>query len=267
MRCGWGGPLQKLYTFFGLILEETERETPRDFLEKLYEILEGYKGEASEQSDTPIWVPETSGEWLYTDNWEWLYYRLRSIPYDEIVTLMQKGVIRRGTGRDCDRVYFFDIYDDKIRYWTARTIYDKIIPRYKNPKGVSRDKILYNQQEVEDYRPDDIFICEGVISAIVVGSNAVATYGRCVTEHQVEILTSMEPDRFIIVSESDRDAKRNTLILARALARRNKKVVIINCPEDQDPADLGREEFHKYANEHQTLYGWDTEVMRRLGYV
>lgn len=266
MRCSWGGPLSTLYKFLGLVYEKQQRPLPPDFTSCIK-----FKDEEAtatvhleEEKSQEVVVPPTSSDWLYSGAWEYVSQRLHTIPYEEVVSMIVGGVIRRGIGRYWDRVFFVDIYDSRPRYWTGRTILDHVNPKYLNPYGVPRHSIMFNQQTIEDWKYPEVYVCEGVISAIVAGQNAVATYGRCVTDSQIRTLVGFNVEKLILVSESDLDAKKSTSVLAEKLVKRGQNVYIVDCPLDQDPASLGRSSFQEYARQVEVKYDWKSDMMRRL---
>ena len=259
IRSDWGGGLYKLYQFLGLTVERPA--APSD--QELAELVGESSGETAVEVGTVVTLPPTNDQWEYSDHEEWLQGRLKTIPAWEIEDLKSRGVVRRGVGKYWHRVFFVDTYAGQVRYWAARTIYPDFEPKYLNPKA-PRTHVLGNQERVEEERQDEIIICEGVISAIVAGPNAVWTLGRCVSSTQIDLLDSLTCSRFVVAAEPDRAAQRNALDLARLLHARHREVYIVDCPPGTDPADLGRETFQKLVQESAVRYSWSAEVLRRL---
>lgn len=267
-RCGYGGPVKELYTSLGLQQREEDRPLPQNLKEAIgfsddFEVREEQEPKKQPVSQG-LKIPITTDDWLYSDALEWLQRRFYTVPFDEVKDLVQKGVIRKGTGKYWDRVFFVDIYRGNVRYWTARTILGDVSPKYLNPYGVPRYSVMYNQEALETGQYKEVIVCEGIISAIVAGPNAIATYGRCVTDAQIRILEELPVERFILASEPDHDAKENTLKLAEILTRKRKFTMIVDCPEGTDPADIGRDEFTRMCRERSTPYTWSVGLMRRL---
>lgn len=251
MRCSWGGTLRQLYNYLG---GEYDPSNEISLVPEEAPVVAACQ------------LPPVTDDWSSSpDAWNWLCNRFRSIPVEELYGLVQRGVIRKGTKWYWDRVVLCDIYNECLRYWTARAIYDNVQPKYKNPR-MSRSSIMFNQQRIEDYKYEEVLICEGIINALILGENAVATYGRCVTPQQLEILSGFECDRYVIISESDRDAKNNTLQLAESLMSRKKEVYIVDCPEGKDPGDIGRSDFLGLIENTKQRYSWKTYIHRRLAY-
>lgn len=272
MRSGWGGPVKKLYIAVGLDYAAPGTKVPQNLREAIGALEDDVvtAGGALQQG---IEVPPTTNEWQFSDAYEWLRYRLRTVPEAEIRDLITRGTIRRGTGRYWDRVFFVDSYEGKARYWTARTYIEGFAPKYLNPYNVPRSNVLGNQDRVDEEYQDEIIICEGAISALVAGPNAVWTYGRCVTQEQIQLLDSLTCSRFVIASEPDPDAKQNTMELARALAKIRREVFIVDMPVEvlpdgkqvaHDPASLGRDRFRQLVEDSAVRYSWSSEIHRRL---
>jgi hypothetical protein len=267
VRCDWRGTVATLYRSLGLQLNPLQRSLPSDIRESIG-ILDAPEEDVQELSGVPTndescRVPPCTTDWQYQDAWYWLLKRLSTVPIEEVYSLVTSQVVLRGIKYYWDRVFFIDRYKGSTRYWTARAYVDGVKPKYLNPYGIPRHSVMFNQEAIEASKFDHVIICEGVISAIVAGPNAVATYGRCVTDAQISILLGFQVARFIIASETDCDAKKNTLALAEALRRCGKEVCIVDCPEGQDPADMGREAFLRLVNLAEP-YTWSSNITRRL---
>lgn len=266
MRCAWGGPIDLLYKSVGLARGAVNALAPANLKEAIGFLSEDDRVDQEEVVvDAPqgIYIPSTTPNWGQSEGYYWLWSRLQTVPPDEVVALVNSGMIRLGSGRYWDRVFFCDVYHGSVRYWTARTYLEGFSPKYLNPYNVPRRNVLFNQEQVENQKYDEVMICEGTISSIVSGPDSVATYGRCVTDAQIEILMSLPARHFILASEADPDAKRNTMALAETLTRRNRYVSILDFPPGKDPADFGRsgvQDFRRYAVPHT----WETKLKRRL---
>lgn len=260
-RCFWKGSVDFLYKSLGIV-----KTLPKGVLELIPTDLTDELGIDKQDPDEPsgsIGVPDNSPDFANTDAWYWLWNRIQTIGIDEAVELMKETVFRRGVKKYWHRVFICDVYRGITRYWQARTYLDSVKPKYLSPWGISRNEILFNQQYVEDYSCDPVIICEGMLSAIVAGRDAVATYGRVVTTGQLEILADLDCREFIIAAESDVNAKRDAAKVAENLHRRNKRVHILDMPKGEDPASLGRERFRGML-EDAVPFDWRYQVLRRL---
>lgn len=61
-------------------------------------------------------------------------------------------------------------------------------PKYWTAPGVEKGKILYNYDWARQSRV--VVLCEGVFDAIAVGRNAVAAFGKSVTDDQINMIKS-----------------------------------------------------------------------------
>lgn len=274
MRSNEGGPIKKLYASVGLDFVATGAAIPSNLRDAIG-FLDGPRDEVASgkvQETGGIEVPETTQDWGFSDAWGWLTKRLSTVPEEELQELITRKVIRRGVGRYWDRIFFVDMYQEKARYWTARTYMDGFNPKYLNPYNVPRRGVMGNLDVVEEEYQDEVIICEGAISAIVAGKNAVWTYGRCVTKEQIDLLDALNCSRFVLVSEPDPDAKQNTLELARSLAKIRRECFIVDMPTEEingkivlhDPASLGRPRFRQLVEESAVRFSWSSEVVRRV---
>jgi len=128
-----------------------------------------------------------------------------------------------------------------VVYWVART-YKGHKVKYKNPFVDSRDK-LFNLVRASEY--EDVIITEGVISAIVAGRNAVATYGKEVTTTQVSMLSDLKFDKYYVALDGDTLKKDpwsklppSSVRLCELLLRRGCDVRIVELPFNDDPASV-----------------------------
>ncbi len=139
------------------------------------------------------------------------------------------------------RIFFptFDM-DGKLCYWVARKIFndsDKVA-KYVNPKAEKLN--VFNLNRVKG---DHIIICEGVLSAMAAGPEAVAIFGKTATKQQIWLLNSIKFDEYIISLDSD--ARKEAFSLASEFINRGKKVSLVELPEREDP-DSVRKSYKKY---------------------
>lgn len=143
------------------------------------------------------------------------------------------------------RIIFPDYLNGKLDYWVSRD-YVNQEPRYSNAK-VSRASKLYNLGRWLKEAFVTATIVEGSISAIVAGRSALGTYGKLVTDPQVQILRSLPVKEYLIVAESD--AREQALELAGKLATETKMVRLLPMPKGEDPASLGRSAYNEVRRE------------------
>lgn len=156
------------------------------------------------------------------------------------------------------RIIFPDFDENgESLYWVARTFKDHYA-KYKNAKIDVGGKIYNLGRLKREGRYDRIIICEGAISAIAAGRDAVATYGKTVTKEQVETLVDFGADVYYIAI--DGDAKDKAVRLANKLFRRNLDVRFVHFSYEEDPAYIGFESIQGRIKE-ATVWDEFSEVL------
>lgn len=156
-----------------------------------------------------------------------------------------------GVGIAMGRIVFPDFnVDGKLVYWVSRA-YDQSIPKYLNCPA-SRDKQIYNLGRWLNEKLDTLTICEGPISAICAGRDAVATYGKIISQSQVDIIRSLPAKKVYIAL--DPDAKKEAIKLAKDIVNYFDEVYLVPMTGKNDPASLGREKFIEIKNRNSLLF-------------
>lgn len=88
-------------------------------------------------------------------------------------------------------------YRDKLVYWQGRSLDPSIEPRYKNPV-VSKENILFNVNELLRYTEEPLYVTEGPLDALSLGSNAVALTGSSLTEFKIRELARAARHRRVV---------------------------------------------------------------------
>lgn len=145
-------------------------------------------------------------------------------------------------------------------YWNTRSIEDspfiKSFNSYAVPgKEYSRSQSLFNYDAIYS---DNIVICEGVFNAITIshldGYSGVATFGKEVTDAQLEILTEAKGTLYLFL---DNDANSKIVELGRRILARgisSDRIRLVNNPyTGQDANDLGEEVCLKLLQESKPL--------------
>lgn len=141
-----------------------------------------------------------------------------------------------------------------LTYWTGRYLgREEFKPRYKNPplELVSRrDKLFgYNYHQLNPGR--DLYLMEGVFSALAAGEEGVASFGKMLTFEQIDKLTRLNPKTLYVCL--DGDASREAAELAWTLNRRmSGKIYIVPLPLELDPGDVP--DFISYAKKTAIKY-------------
>lgn len=146
-----------------------------------------------------------------------------------------------------NRVIFPDFNSDgTLCYWVARTYSGLHKSKYKNAT-VPRDSQVFNLGRVQSrgYK-GQLVICEGPISAIIAGENAVATYGVYVTGSQIDRLVAHAADEYVVAV--DGDAVGEGVSLCSRLWKRGLNCKMVRFAPDEDPASVGRDEFQRRVN-------------------
>lgn len=128
--------------------------------------------------------------------------------------------------------------------FVARTIYPTEPRRYLNPPGENKSRNVFNLSRIPEDTP--IIICEGVFTAISAGPQSVATYGKHVSDLQIEMILRKKPS--CIYVNLDEDASKNATALARRIVKfgYSGDIYIVHNPEGKDASDLGRAGFLEY---------------------
>jgi len=117
--------------------------------------------------------------------------------------------------------------------------------KYKMPVNAPRGKAVFNLHRIKLGSP--IIITEGVFSAISAGKNAVATYGKYVSDYQMKLILGNKPSTVFVCLDTDA-FDTATKLCDRILSQSRVEVRLVELPEDQDPSDLGHEKFLDYLS-------------------
>ena len=122
--------------------------------------------------------------------------------------------------------YFFR---GKIIYWQGRSMDDETIsPRYKNPV-VEKENIFFNMDEIYRYTTDPLFVTEGPLDAISIGSNAIALSGSTLTEFKITELKRAAARRRVVFVI---DKNKNGLKLGSEILSHEEENFYVTCFPD-----------------------------------
>lgn len=128
--------------------------------------------------------------------------------------------------------------------FTARSyLNDK--KRYINPPGASASNVVFNLHRIPD-NCDQIIICEGPLTAMSAGKDAVALYGKSYLNKLDKILAK-NPKKVVV--NLDPDAKVNAIGLCNAIKSLNSDIDLrmLILPEGTDANDyLKSNSYDKY---------------------
>ena len=114
-----------------------------------------------------------------------------------------------------DRVILPIIENDKIIYYTARSLDPKSKLKYKNPSNVSRKSIIFKSLVPEGVLfPNDVIICEGFFDAYKI-PNSLALLGKTVSPENESNLLNILSSKSNIYVCLDEGAEYNINILCK----------------------------------------------------
>lgn len=167
----------------------------------------------------------------------WNYLISRGLS-DEDMIIYQLG---EGTGEHDDEVIIPNFNNlGRCEYVISRSIYGKV---YRNAP-VPRKYHVGFLHIATWFSPKSIILTEGCFSAICAGRDAVATYGKFVSNHQLWRIKEAGVDEITIAL--DPDAEKEALKTAERALKMGFRTFKVTMPGDNDPADLGRDVFREY---------------------
>ncbi len=228
-KCQRGGTLDYLCSVLSLPMPEEDLSV---WAEVMYSYLFGPNGDSKPVETVP--EPDTSE--IYPGTLAVEYLRTREIGESRV----KYYNIRMGVKKLRNRIVFpdFSVTGDLV-YWVARDYVGRD-PKYRNAKCPKNGK-LYNATRWGRAGGKTVVICEGVISAIVTGVHAVATYGKYVTGEQVRSLRALDADDYVVAF--DGDAIEYGASLASRLRKLGCSTRVVRLPALMDPADVGFSEM------------------------
>ena len=141
--------------------------------------------------------------------------------------------------------------DGQYQYWNTRAIADSYIKSFNAPSKdgeYSKKNTIFNLNIA--CKTPQVVITEGVPDALTLGESGVGTFGKQVTDAQINlILKSVAPEQPIYVY-LDKDAKNEIKKLAERLYERHKETYIVISPTDKDPNSIGKESSWEIIKNH-----------------
>lgn len=191
-------------------------------------------------------------------------YNIGYTPLSSVTTKEGKNVMIHTS------IVFFT-FDDSGRmiYWNTRSI-DKnaFIKSFNAPAGkdeYSKDTSIFNLNNAK--KTGSIIITEGVFNAITVGISGVATFGKQVTEHQINLLKDVYEEnndtKFVVFL--DNDAYEQKERLGKELSNFSDNVYIVSNPyKEKDANDIGRKEAQRLVSEARK-YSYKNSLLAMFG--
>lgn len=138
-------------------------------------------------------------------------------------------------------------------------------PKYLYEEGVKKSNTLFNIYNIEN-NVDNITLCEGIFNAITAGKTSVASYGRSLSECQLQLILDKSPKSITIAYDSDEPGVTGALKVIEDLnnAKYQGLVYYILLPKNKDINDLGKEKYKEYVKENIININLSSKLSRQL---
>jgi len=187
------------------------------------------------------------------------YLTKRGITLDQVILhnihYVVSGLVRKADKVDGEDAYMtirnsiiFITYDNEGMpiFWNSRSI-DKD-PAVKSLNAPARENEFGKHNTIFNLnlarREEAIVICEGVFNALTVGQEGVATFGKKVTEGQLDLIKKAlyDNNKLRIYVFTDSDARNEGAKQAKELSKITDEVYLVENPYgDMDANDLGHD--------------------------
>lgn len=231
-RCGWKGPLSALLQTLNLQVGVSVRDWAEiargmSLFRAKPAVVDDEAYDNTEEIGYPCQVIHPMGN---PDAWSYLTAPKdaggRGLTVDHIN--FYRLVV--GTDKYASRIFIPTLHDGQVVFWVARSFANQE-PKYLNPKDVSKKHYLFGLEQAKNY--NWVIITEGVFSAIAAGPNAVATFGKAVSNEQRSMILDTGFQHVYVAL--DGDARAEAIELAKWFSSRNQSVFLVDMPMDQDP--------------------------------
>lgn len=188
------------------------------------------------------------------------YLSNRGITLEQIekhnISYVTYGQVELTDGRKMDLVnhLVFFTFNDKHEpiYWNTRSIEpNPFIKSFNAPSKAdeySKNNVIFNLNNAK--KTDKIIVAEGFFDACTIGESGVATFGKKVTDQQVDLLVNASNENNIpIYLFLDEDARQEALHTSEELRRRtNNPVYLVINRTGMDANDLGPQKTQELIN-------------------
>lgn len=191
---------------------------PTDF-DSLGAVLEGFnKNDRQEEIilredsvgplDAITFAEASGSKWIYL--WRLATEYLINRGYDaEKIARKYNLLLPSPASREKHRLILPVYEDGELVYYQARALTDGQYPKYLNPPKTPNSKgkshYVFNLDEAKKYR--EVIICEGIFSAISTGPNAVAIFGKELSDVQAnKILRAGFKSAIIMLDAGEEEA-------------------------------------------------------------
>lgn len=140
-------------------------------------------------------------------------------------------------------------------FYTSRAILDGMLPRYYNSKFSNKNNIVFNIDNIPF--GSDIIVNEGCINSIIAGTNSVAILGKYASISQINQIASKNPK--VLYISLDYDARDIAIKLASSFHNLlpECQINLVDLPENEDAASLGRLNYLEFVESSKLLYSND----------
>lgn len=137
-------------------------------------------------------------------------------------------------------------------FYTCRAILPDMKPRYLNLNLAKKSHIIFNIDRIQNGQ--NLIINEGCINSIIAGVDSIAILGKVASQSQISQIVMKNPP--IIWISLDYDARSWALKLAADLHHRlpNSEIRLVDLPDGEDAASLGRSNYLELLSESKPLY-------------
>lgn len=241
-RCGWKGKLSSE--------EFIEEGTTNTFIKTLKSFQASEMSDVDEDNQVlfkiPVAIPQK-------DDPAVIYLEKRGISYEDVIFYNMRVPTNEDPAKFLGRIVipnqviagkFTDMY-------SART-YIGTEPKYLNPKNSPRAKIVFNLHN-QKQECDQIIINEGVLTSIAAGYDSVATYGKSVTDSQIDQIIAKKPKRIYVSLDNDAKPEEGLMkdptkykvdeLIKKLLLRSDSEIYLVQMPPNKDAVDVGRDYY------------------------
>ena len=169
---------------------------------------------------------------------------------------VDRGIFIMPSGKPIQINYslVFTTYDFNHQpiYWNTRSIepnpYTKSFncPEFKH--HYSKKTCLFNFNNA--YKKDNVVITEGVPDSLTIGASGIGTFGKQVTQDQVDLILSHISRSQKLFIMLDMDAKKEIIKLANKLYPYHHETYIVINPTNHDANDLGKAKAWEIINRY-----------------
>ncbi len=146
-------------------------------------------------------------------------------------------------GRIIVPVYYLGV----LVNWVARAVKDDMKKKVLTPFGNDQYSYLFNLEKIWGHK--QVVVTEGVFDCLAMDDMAVATFGKKVTDIQVNALVNAGVRELVLAW--DADAQKEIWLNYQRLRMTFDSVTVVSLPDKEDPASLGRDRMVQLIQQAQ----------------